>query len=82
MGARWTPFCKNTMVPAWREGRDIAQTYVDYFKPLNKFEDADRKYLQLEYMKYSTSAGRQWWYQTCTEYGYFQTAPLLNSLRS
>ncbi|KAK2954094.1 putative Thymus-specific serine protease [Blattamonas nauphoetae] len=29
-----------------------------------------------------TKSGRQWTYQTCTEFGYFQVAPAENSLRS
>ena len=29
-----------------------------------------------------TRADRQWWWQTCTEFGYFQPAPAVNSVRS
>eukprot|EP00850_Spirogloea_muscicola_P001730 SM000006S19495 [mRNA] locus=s6:984555:988266:- [translate_table: standard] len=28
------------------------------------------------------SSGRQWWYQTCTEFGFFQTAPEKAAIRS
>jgi len=74
----WAEFCRDTLNPAWEQGKDVTELFVNYLNQNYEYAQYDRDDLN------KTSGGhfRQWWYQTCTEVAYYQPAAQYNNIRS
>eukprot|EP00850_Spirogloea_muscicola_P002237 SM000008S22326 [mRNA] locus=s8:1058662:1062304:- [translate_table: standard] len=75
------------LVAASRAGFDLMEEFAAYVNSFfySRFGVDPFTYTR-EFLSNVTplpaSSGRQWWYQTCTEFGFFQTAPEEEPLRS
>lgn len=75
------------LVAASMPGQDLLEGYSEYVNGyyLEVFGASIDTYDQ-EHLKNTTagpqSGDRQWWYQVCTEFAFFQVAPANNSIRS
>ncbi|KAH7415324.1 hypothetical protein KP509_14G037800 [Ceratopteris richardii] len=78
--------CK-PLVRSYSKKKDILATYRDFVNHTIFFEfgiqpmDYNREKMRNSTQMDSNSGSRQWTYQYCTEFGFFQTAPNRNSIR-
>eukprot|EP00249_Psilotum_nudum_P010141 c22358_g1_i2 orf=506-1972(-) len=71
------------LVATSHAGEDLLAAYAEYVKTYfgSSIDTYDQEHLK-ETKAFSNSGDRQWWYQVCTEFAFFQVAPANNSIRS
>ncbi|CAL6088349.1 Serine_peptidase [Hexamita inflata] len=76
----WKEMCQNNLQQAWSKSSDVTEAFVSYLKQNYEYKYYDRDVLKKDEM--TLDMNRQWWYQTCTEFAYYQPAPKYNNIRS
>ncbi|GAM21236.1 hypothetical protein SAMD00019534_044110 [Acytostelium subglobosum LB1] len=76
----------NPLIDTMKYGGDILVTYSNYTLNLWGTTLGTPAEYATQWQQNTThdinKADRQWWFQTCTEFGYFQNAPATGSIRS
>ncbi|XP_010489503.1 PREDICTED: probable serine protease EDA2 isoform X2 [Camelina sativa] len=76
------------LVEAKKNGSDLVETFSKYVREYCmriwglRVRSYNRKHLRKNTVVTADGAYRLWWFQTCTELGYFQVAPKNDSVRS